>query len=244
MTRQLVDVSTQTLQQQGHNVVHSDLYAMRWKAVFDEHDFPSRANPTRLSFIAESAHAYSTGHQTADVVAEQTKLRTADAVILQFPLWWFGVPAILKGWIERVYAFGFGYGYKDGTNTHRYGDGMLAGKRALVCVLTGGPERDYGPRSINGPLDQLLFPLTHGALFYPGMDVLPIHAVYGAAHVTTTKEADAVKSAWRDRVERLFEDPPIPFRKQNSGDYLDRHILREDVATGLSGFLAHVSTDI
>jgi NAD(P)H dehydrogenase (quinone) len=240
LTRQLVEVTVKALEAQEHEVLESDLYGMRWKAVFDENDFPSRVNPERLSFIAESANAYATGRQTDDVAVEQAKLKSADAVVVQFPLWWFGVPAILKGWIERVYAFGFGYGYKDGTNAYRYGEGALKGKRALVCVLTGGPAKDYGPRGINGPLDQLLFPLTHGALFYPGMDVLPIHAVYGAAHITTIEEIEAAKAAWRGRVERLFEDAPIPFRRQNGGDYPDRHTLKDDIAPGQSGLPAHI----
>ncbi|MDD5200403.1 MAG: NAD(P)H-dependent oxidoreductase [Terrimicrobiaceae bacterium] len=141
VTRQLVQVTFETLEEQGHEVVQSDLYGMRWKAVFDEKDFPSRANPERLSFVMESATAYATGRQTEDVAAEQAKLSNADAIIVQFPLWWFGVPAILKGWIERVYAFGFGYGYNDGSNHHRYGDGALKGKRALVSVCTGGHGR-------------------------------------------------------------------------------------------------------
>ena len=130
LTRQLVDVTAETLAAQGHEVVQSDLYGMRWKAVFDADDFPSRTDRERLSFIHESLNAYSNGRQTDDVVAEQTKLSNADAVVLQFPLWWFGAPAILKGWIERVYAFGFGYGYGDGTNNYRYGDGALKGKGA------------------------------------------------------------------------------------------------------------------
>lgn len=240
LTRQLVQVSIDTLQAQGHEVMQSDLYGMRWKAVFDADDFPERADPARLSFIAESAHAYATGHQTPDVVAEQAKLLAADAVILQFPLWWFGMPAILKGWIERVYAFGFGYGFKDGSNNFRYGDGALKGKRALVSVLTGGPAADYGPRGINGPIDQLLYPLTHGALFYPGMDVLPTHALYAAAHIDSADQVEAAKAGWRARVERLFQDEPIAFRRQNGGDYQDRHTLRDDVAPELSGFPAHI----
>ena len=243
VTRQLVQVTVETLEGQGHEVLQSDLYGMRWKAVLDENDFPNRANPERLSFIMESANAYATGQQPEDVAAEQAKLSNADAVILQFPLWWFGVPAILKGWIERVYAFGFGYGYKDGSNHHRYGEGALKGKRALVSVCTGGPAADYGSRGINGPIDQLLFPLTHGALFYPGMDVLPTHTVYGAAHITTAAEVEVVKEAWRGRVERLFKDAPIPFRLQNSGDYLDRHSLRDDIAPGQSGLLAHIAEE-
>lgn len=241
VTRQLVQVTVDTLKAQGHDVVHSDLYGMNWKAVFDASDFPGRADPKRLSFIMESANAYASGQQTPDVAAEQAKLLKADAVIVQFPMWWFGVPAILKGWIERVYAFGFGYGFKDGTNQYRYGDGALKGKRALVQVSTGGPEADYGPRGINGPIEQLLFPLTHGALFYPGMDVLPTHATYGAAHFKTADEVEAAKRAWRARVERLFQDAPIPFRLQNGGDYPDRRTLAETVAPGRSGLLAHIA---
>jgi NAD(P)H dehydrogenase (quinone) len=243
LTCQLVHVTVQTLEKRGHTVIHSDLYGMRWKAVFDEYDFPSRIDKQRLSFIAESANAYSTGRQTADVAEEQAKLRSADAVILQFPLWWFGVPAILKGWIERVYAYGFGYGYRNEGNRYRYGEGALKGKRALVSVLVGGPEADYGSRGINGPIDQLLFPLTHGALFYSGLEVLPTHTVYGTARISSSEDVEAIKGDWRNRVLRLFEDVPIPFRQQNGGDYPDQHALGDHVAQGLSGLLAHVNED-
>ena len=243
LTRQLVDVSIEALTAKGHEVIQSDLYGMRWKAVFDAEDFPSRTDPERLSYILESGHAYATGQQTEDVAAEQAKLLAVDAVIMQFPLWWYGLPAILKGWIDRVYAFGFAYGYKNGTNEYRFGDGILKGKRALVNVMTGGPAADYGPRGINGPIDQLLFPLTHGALFYPGMDVLPVHPVYGAAHVSKAEEIEPIRAAWRRRVERLFDDAPIPFRSQNGGSFPDRHTMADDVAPGKSGLLVHVADE-
>ncbi len=240
LTRQLVDVSVQTLQQQGHEVLQSDLYGMRWKAVFDERDFPSRAHPERLSFIEESGQAYSGGRQTADVTAEQQKVLAADAVIFQFPLWWYGMPAIMKGWIDRVWAYGLAYGYADAGNRYRYGDGAFKGKRALLCVTVGGPDKDYSPRGINGPLEQLLFPITHGMLFFPGMEVLPTHAVYGTADIIATGVVTA-KESWRLRVERLFEDAPITFRPQNGGDYPDGHVLASHVAVGQSGLLAHIA---
>jgi NAD(P)H dehydrogenase (quinone) len=240
LTRQLIEVSTQTLRGQGHEVVHSDLYGMRWKAVFDEDDFPTRANPERLSFVAESGHAYANGLQTADVATEQRKLAAADAVILQFPLWWFGMPAILKGWVDRVFAYGLAYGYQGAGNRYRYGEGGFQGKRALLSVAVGGPEKDYSPRGINGPLEQLLFPITHGTLFFPGMDVLPTHAVYDTGRIDADGVA-AAKTAWRARLERLFEDAPIPFRPQNGGDYPDNHTLADQVAVGRSGLTAHVA---
>ncbi|WP_018268545.1 NAD(P)H-dependent oxidoreductase [Methylosinus sp. LW4] len=244
ITRRLVDVTVSTLTGEGHEVMQSDLYGMRWKAVFDAADFPNRVDQQRLSFIKESAHAYSTGSQSADVAAEQAKLLAADAVILQFPLWWYSPPAILKGWIERVYAFGFAYGYKTGGNDYRFGDGVLKGKRALVNVMTGGPAVDYGPRGVNGPIDQILFPLTHGALFYPGMDVLPSHAVYGAAHITTIEQVRAVEAGWCDRLAGLFTDAPIPFRSQNGGDFPDGHTMADHVALGKTGLAAHLADDV
>jgi NAD(P)H dehydrogenase (quinone) len=240
LNRQLVEAAVQTLQQQGHEVLLSDLYGMHWKAVFDEHDFPSRADPQRLSFVTESGYSYTNGRQATDIAIEQQKLLAADAVILQFPLWWFGMPAILKGWVDRVFAYGLAYGYKDAGNRYRYGDGGLKGKRALLSVAVGGPAEDYSARGINGTLEQLLFPITHGTLFFPGMDVLPTHAVYGAGRITAQGVA-AANAAWRLRLERLFEDAPIPFRPQNGGDYPDGHVLASHVAVGQSGLRAHVA---
>jgi NAD(P)H dehydrogenase (quinone) len=213
---------------------------MNWKAVFDEHDFPSRADPERLSFIKESRHSYSSGRQSMDIESEQRKLIAADALILQFPLWWFGMPAILKGWIDRVFANGLAYGFKGAGNRFRYGDGAFKGKRALLSVAVGGPEEDYSPRGINGPLEQLLFPITHGTLFFPGMEVLPTHAVYGTGHMDADSAAAAM-AAWRSRLEGIFEDAPIPFRPQNAGDYPDGHVLARQVAPGQSGLLAHIA---
>lgn len=242
LNRQLVDVAVETLTAQGHEVVLSDLYGMKWKAVYDEADFPDRVDPQRLNFVTESGHAYESGTQPADVIAEQQKILAADAVILQFPLWWFGMPAILKGWIDRVWARGLAYGNKGGGNRYRYGEGGFHGRRALVSVTTGGPAEDYSPRGINGPLDQLLFPLTHGTLFYPGMEVLPIHAAYGTGRITTESVA-AAKENWRARLEHLFEESPIAFRAQNGGDYPDRHMLAEYILPGNTGLTVHITSE-
>ena len=240
LTRQLVDVSVECLTAQGHEVLQSDLYAMRWKATFDEHDFPERANPERLSFGAESAHAYRHDRQTADVEAEQDKVLAADAVIFQFPLWWYGMPAIMKGWIDRVWAAGLAHGYKGAGNAYRYGEGAFKGKRAMLSVAVGGPAEDYAPRGINGPLEQLLFPITHGSLYFPGFDVLPTFAVYGTGALTAAGAA-AAKEAWRTRLQGLFEDAPIPFRPQNGGDYTRTNELKPHVAPGQTGLMAHIA---
>jgi NAD(P)H dehydrogenase (quinone) len=240
LTRQMADVAAETLEAEGHKVMTSDLCGMGWKAVFDAADFPSRLDPERLDFVRESFAAFTGGTQTADVVREQEKLLAADALILQFPLWWFSMPAILKGWIDRVWACGFAYNYQGQGNRLRYGEGVFAGKRALVSVTTGGPASDYAARGINGPIEELLFPLTHGTLFFPGFSVLPTYAVHGTSHITAEGVA-AAKDGLRQRLTHLFEEAPIAFRPQNGGDYPDHHGLADTVAPGTSGIRAHIA---
>lgn len=242
LTRHLVSIATEVLTAQGHSVVQSDLYGMGWKAVFDGQDFPDRVNSERLSFIEESGHAFAHGCQTADVELEQNKVLAADAVVLLFPLWWFSMPAIMKGWIERVWAYGLAYGYQGKGNAHRYGEGSFTGKRAMLAVSIGGPEKDYSPRGINGSLEQLLFPVTHGALFYTGMEILPTFAVYGSGRLDADALAD-VEARWQYRLERLFDERPVPFRSQNSGDYPDRHVLADHIAPDRTGLAVHIADD-
>ena len=239
LTRTLADEAKATLTAEGLRILESDLYDMGWKAVFDGEDFPSRKHTDRLSFIEESGAAFADATQTADVAEEQAKLVAADAVIFVFPLWWFSFPAILKGWVDRVFAFGLAYGYKGAGNQYRYGEGGLAGKRALLCTSVGGPLEDYGARGINGSLEQILFPITHGTLFFAGMEVLPTFAVYGSV-VVTEERVQSECARWRQRLTGLFTDAAIPFRTQNGGDYPNRHCLAEGVAPEQSGILAHV----
>jgi NAD(P)H dehydrogenase (quinone) len=82
----------------------------------------------------------------------------------------------------------------------------------------GGLPAHFSDRGVNGALEDLLFPLTHGTLFYPGMEVLPTFAVHGANRLPDEQFAAACAS-YTARLEGLFTDAPIPFRAQNGGDY-------------------------
>ena len=227
----------------GHAVEVSDLYAMRWKAALDADDGPALAPEARFDASLHSKTAFDGGTQSDDIAREQDKLRRADAVILQFPLWWFSMPAILKGWVDRVYACGFAYGVGAHSDTHwgdRYGEGTLAGKRAMLVVTTGGWASHYAPRGINGPIDDLLFPIQHGILFYPGFDVLPPHVIHRTGKVDAAGFAQACE-ALGERLDTLATTAPIAFRKQNAGDYrIPELTLREELAPGASGFGIHV----
>jgi len=240
----LKDFAVQRLESAGHAVQVSDLYAMRWKAPLDAGDSvaPQTGAPFRPSL--DSKHAFENGLQSADIASEQAKLLWADAVILQFPLWWFSMPAILKGWVERVYAYGFAYGVGEHSDSHwgdRYGEGTLAGKRAMLMVTTGGWESHYDARGINGPIEDILFPIQHGMLFYPGFDVLPPFVVYRSGRMDEDRYA-AITDGLGQRLDTLFSAPPIAYRPQNSGQYdIPSLILRPEVSPGQTGFAAHVT---
>jgi NAD(P)H dehydrogenase (quinone) len=84
------------LEDSGHEVRTSDLYAMRWNPVVDAADF-AHDGRTRLIVGSAAENAVRRGTLAPDIVAEHEKLTWADALVVQFPLWWYAMPAILKG---------------------------------------------------------------------------------------------------------------------------------------------------
>ncbi|OZI64118.1 NAD(P)H-dependent oxidoreductase [Bordetella genomosp. 1] len=239
----LRDFAVERLRAGGHAVQVSDLYAMQWKATLDAADNTAFEAGGRFDASEESRRAFMNGTQSADIAAEQDKLRWADTVILQFPLWWFSMPAILKGWIERVYAYGFAYGVGEHSDSHwgdRYGEGTMAGKRAMLVVTTGGWDSHYASRGINGSINDILFPIQHGTLFYPGFDVLPPHVIYRSGKIDDANFGE-VASALGQRLDALERTEPIPFRKQNHGDYeIPALTLKPGLGAGRTGLAIHL----
>lgn len=226
----------------GHQVQVSDLYAMRWKAQVDRSDFGREDDSERLEVSAASRHAYETGTQSADIVAEQKKLLQAEALIVQFPLWWFSMPAILKGWVDRVFACGFAYGVGEHSEHRwgeRYGEGPFKGKRAMLVVTTGGWASHYSQRGVHGPMEDLLFPIHHGILYYTGFEVLPPCVIH---HTNRLDEAGylQVLSELGARLDTLKDTAPIAYRMQNGGDYeIPSLELKAGLSPGRQGFDLH-----
>jgi len=241
----LRDVAIEELKAGGHEVQVSDLYAAGWKSEVDRADFPQLSPDARLKPAAASGEAFAARALTDDVRAEHAKLLWADILILQFPLWWYTMPAILKGWVDRVYAYGFAYGVGEHSDLHwgdRFGEGILAGKRAMLLVTTGGWEQHYSTRGVNGPIDDLLFPINHGILYYPGYDVLPPFVAYRVDRLDAVG-FEHVAERLRMRMRTLATTQPIPYRRQNGGDYLIPSLqLRPDLGDpDAAGFALHLN---
>src|SRR5699024_8900323 len=89
----------------SRDVATSDLYAQGFDPVLGEHDLGEPVGrPGNLAELA--GEAYTRGQAAPDVRAEHEKVAKAELLVLQFPLWWYGPPAILKGWLDRVLTYG------------------------------------------------------------------------------------------------------------------------------------------
>ncbi|MEU1396042.1 NAD(P)H-dependent oxidoreductase [Micromonospora zamorensis] len=193
----------------------SDLYAANWKAAVDADDFPEHCPDRRLDVLGVSGEATLTGRLSPDIASEQEKLRWSDAVILQFPMWWFSVPAMLKGWIDRVFTFEFAH---RPTVPPPYGAGALAGRRALLSVTIGARESAFSDRGIHGPLTDVLFPIQHGLFWFTGMSPLEPFTVYDSLDVPEERFA-AAKRDYGRQLDGLFTEKPVAFRSLVGGDY-------------------------
>lgn len=226
------------LRGRGETVVESDLYAMRWNPVLDADGFRTTAgtfHPTE-----DVRAAYLADRLPDDIAAEQHKLRSADALVLQFPLWWYGMPAILKGWFDRVFHSGFAFGTDPESGRRlRFEQGPFRDKRVLVITTLGDRPRAIGPRGKSGEFGQLMFGLLHGTLAYTGMQVLPPVPIPSADRVDDAAYAQ-VSERLHHRLDGLFIDTPIAYRPQFTGDYTEEWELADAVRTGERGLDVHI----
>lgn len=221
-----------------HCVATSDLYAQGFNPVLPD----AELDVTLGTASGPAGGAYGSVAFPDDVLEEQRKLAAAELLVLQFPLWWYGPPAILKGWIDRVLTNGFAYGDMDPELgvPRRYGDGGLSGRRALVVVTVGEDERSIGERGISGDLDSLLFPLTHGALWYVGIETFDLHVVYDADGLDAAG-VDREAERLRTRIAGLGDEQPRRYRALRDGDYRGTRALRSDIHPGRSDFGIHLA---
>lgn len=211
-TTALRDLAVETLQGLGHQVQQSDLYAMNWNPVASAADFTERANPEYLVYALEQREGVKSDRLAADIRGELDKLLWADLLILNFPLYWFSVPAILKGWIDRVLVSGICYGGK-----RFYDQGGLAGKKALVSLTLGGREHMFGEGAIHGPLEDMLRPLLRGTLAYVGLEVLPPFVAWHVPYISDAARGDFLR-AYQARLLGLEQDAALEFPRLEQFD--------------------------
>ncbi|MXN65123.1 flavodoxin family protein [Stappia sp. GBMRC 2046] len=209
----MTQTARESLTRAGHEVALSDLYAEGFDPVERGGHYRSRVDAKIFSPLAEQRHAHEAGSLPGDVVREIERLERADLVIFQFPLWWHQVPAMLKGWMDRVFVNGGLY-----TSRMRYDRGYFKGRRAIVSLTTGAPAAAMGPGGRGGDIERLLWPV-HYSLHYMGFSVLPPFLAFGVAghgySYADDGDFDALMKEhlenWESRLGAIERDEPLSF---------------------------------
>jgi NAD(P)H dehydrogenase (quinone) len=147
-TRDVCSIFCDEVAARGHPVTLRDLYAMNFNPITSATDI--RGNLT--------------GNVADDVAVEQEHVRRADVIALIHPIWWIDRPAILKGYIDRVFALGFAYGYGPGGVK-----GSLAGKKAVIISSSGSTQEHF---SESGKMEAIRIAQDFGTMEFCDMQMM------------------------------------------------------------------------
>lgn len=185
-----------------------DLYREGFDPRLSAADFTQRQNAARLEPMAEQAHAVATGTLAPDVAQQVDLLRQADLLVMVQPMWWFSLPAMAKGWIDRTFVNGYAYDYPGPPPW----PGPLTDKRALAVFTSSYEAGDYGGDRLR-PVEDVLYPLLWGTFAYTGMQVLRPFIAYAADSVDAVARAGYL-AALRERLRAIAHEPPMRFGRE------------------------------
>ncbi|WP_336982912.1 MULTISPECIES: NAD(P)H-dependent oxidoreductase [unclassified Cedecea] len=125
-----------------------------------------------------------------DVEREQKLIEQHDKIILQFPLYWFNSPPLLKQWLDEVFTYGWAYG---STSGHK-----LRGRKFALAVSAGIKEEDFSPDGrYQHSLQEILLPFEMTAK-YVEADYQPFYAFYGAEYEVSAQQLESSAKGYID----------------------------------------------
>lgn len=158
--RAILDTVEAALTRRGDAIRIHDLYQMHSRAVLEAEDLIRNWR----------------GDLPADTRHEQDAIRWAGQLVFIYPIWWFGPPAILKGWIDRILTHKFAFDIGPAGMT-----GLLTGKKALIINTLGGDEETYQKKRWH---ELLVRPMVEGVLAACGIEDVHYRAFYSVPTVT------------------------------------------------------------
>jgi NAD(P)H dehydrogenase (quinone) len=171
----IFDNAVETLRAKGHEVRVKDLYAEGFDPVLKGSDFT----------------AFQSGKTPPDIKAEQDKILWADTITVIHPVWWTSMPAMLKGYVDRVFALGFAYAFgPDGPK------GLLGGRKVVIFSTQGAGKEEY---EAGGMTDAMKKASDVAIYSFCGMEVLK-HKFFGGV----TSVDDATRKGYLSEVKEVM----------------------------------------
>ncbi|MBW1801840.1 MAG: NAD(P)H-dependent oxidoreductase [Deltaproteobacteria bacterium] len=175
----ILQAFTSGLSAAGHTYEVVDLYAINFNPCLSVEDFVK---------ISE-------GSNSDDVLSQQAKVNEADALAFIHPIWWTGTPAMLKGWIDRVFSLGYAYTMEEGTGRPI---GLLKHKKALILTTAGSPEELAEMTGSAAALEKIW---CHEIIQFCGIDDVRLKVFYSVIVAD-----DETRKGYLDEARQLGED--------------------------------------
>ncbi|WP_417888227.1 NAD(P)H-dependent oxidoreductase [Zunongwangia sp.] len=171
----LKQVVVEHLNKNGHQVKVRDLYKQNFNPVLSLEDMEGQRK----------------GQVYEDVKIEQDYIDWADVITFIYPIWWTGLPAIMKGYIDRVFSYGFAYRYDQGVQK-----GLLVGKQTVIINTHGKSHTEYCDLGID---KALRLTSDKGIYIYCGLDVKQ-HFFFDKADKANSETIEQ----WTTQIKNLF----------------------------------------
>jgi len=166
----------ESLQESGEEIAVRDLNEINFNPVLSLEDI----NGQRMGTVAD------------DVKTEQDFITWADRIIFIYPIWWTGMPAIMKGYIDRVFSYGFAYRYDQGVQK-----GLLTGKKTIIINSHGKSNAEYEAMGMD---KALILTSDTGIFTYSGLEIQQ-HFYFDKADRAS---ADNI-SDWESQIQTIFK---------------------------------------
>ncbi len=235
----LARMSQDTLGSGSNPTTVSDLYRQDFDPREGAWHYKDRADETAFHTQTEQRNSADSETIPREVAAEIEKLLACDILVVHFPLWWFGPPAILKGWMDRVFVYGRMY-----RSTMRYDTGICKGKKMLACVTTGSSAENCSFNGREGDTRLHLWPILY-PFRYLGFDVLEPEILHGVGstafmegHERGLSTLDLYSTQWTASLSSLNSRPSVPY---NADDEFDDQKQLVAGAPTHSPFIQHQS---
>lgn len=185
-THALVERLEKALDKKGYEVNTRDLYAMNFDPILKGED---------AIHVEDEKFVRDNNTYPADVQVEMDLIEASDLLIYVFPIWWNGMPAIMKGYVDRVFQHGFAYSFTSDEPKKRFGS-----KKVLFFSPTGQPQNEDGTDS---PLDRAIKTVTSEWMFGSNNAEIIDHVFYGRVPYKSNEELELYLQDAEKRIEEL-----------------------------------------
>ena len=160
----------------GHTVDMADLHAEGFNPVWQRADDAQFEEPP--------------APMPADVVGYQTRVARAEGLCLVFPLWWWGMPSMTKGWVDRVFSWGWAYNHTQDPDPTR---SPLYPKSCVFLIPAGTSPQEMEKHGLDAALDAI-WPV--GTMSYMGISEHRLEILHGSLGRPERRELH-LETAWR-----------------------------------------------